>query len=158
MILIVPMQTTMFLQGREGTVVFEIRTNFSFNENNLFDCYIQIFQQNSKYQASESSTRWKLESRHREESYKVIKKQRHWTQNTDTTAMLTLVSSYSKIRSNLLLCSPDFLLVARCLLQVTRCKDFSTFFTEKSEQQIIEKVVNQWDLGQSNRNLQQKEH
>ena len=144
MILIVPMLTTMFLQGREDTVVFVIGTNFSFIENNLFDCYIRMFQQNS-YQARESSTRWKLESRHQEESYKVIKKQRHWTQNTDTTAMLTLVSSYSKIRSNLLLCSPDFLLVARCLLQVTRCKDFSTFFTWKNKQHIIEKVVNQWD-------------
>ena len=144
MILIIPMLTTTFLQGREGTVVFEIGTNFSFIENNLFDCYIQIFQQNS-FQASESSTRRKLESRQQQESYIVIKKQRHWTQNTDTTAMLTLVSSYSKIRSNLLLCSPDFLLVARCLLQVTRCNDFSTFFTRKNKQHIIEKVVNQWD-------------
>ena len=53
MILIVPMLTTMFLQGREGTVVFEIGTTFSFIVNNLFDCYIQIFQQNS-YQASEA--------------------------------------------------------------------------------------------------------
>ena len=144
MILIVPMLTTMFLQGREGTVVFEIGTNFSFIENNLFDCYIQIFQQNS-FQASESSTRRKLESRQQQESYIVIKKQRHWTQNTDTTAMLTLVSSYSKIRSNLLMSSPDFLLVARCLLQVTRCNDFSGYFTWKNKQHIIEKVVNQWD-------------
>ena len=55
MILIVPMLTTMFLQGREGTVVFEIGTTFSFIENNLFDCYIQMFQQHS-YQASESFT------------------------------------------------------------------------------------------------------
>ena len=47
------MLTTTFLQGREGTVVFEIGTNFSFIENNLFDCYIQIFQQKS-YQASEA--------------------------------------------------------------------------------------------------------
>ena len=143
MILIVPMLTTMFLQGREDTVVFVFGTNFSFIENNLFDCYIQIFQQNS-FQASESSTRRKLESRQQQESYIVIKKQRHWTQNTDTTAMLTLVSSYSKIRSNLLMSSPDFLLVARCLLQVTRCKDFSGYFT-KNKQHIIEKVVNQWD-------------
>ena len=144
MILIIPMLTTTFLQGREGTVVFEIGTNFSFIENNLFDCYIQIFQQNS-FQASESSTRRKLESRQQQESYIVIKKQRHWTQNTDTTAMLTLVSSYSKIRSNLLMSSPDFLLVARCLLQVTRCNDFSGYFTWKNKQHIIEKVVNQWD-------------
>ena len=47
------MPTTMFLQGREGTVVLEIGTNFSFIVNNAFDCYIQIFQQNS-YQASEA--------------------------------------------------------------------------------------------------------
>ena len=53
MILIVPMLTTMFLQGRDGTDVFEIGTSFSFIENNLFDCYIQIFQQGS-YQASEA--------------------------------------------------------------------------------------------------------
>ena len=144
MILIVPMLTTMFLQGREGIVIFQIGTTFSFIENNLFDCYIQIFQQNS-FQASESSTRRKLESRQQQESYIVIKKQRHWTQNTDTTAMLTLVSSYSKIRSNLLMSSPDFLLVARCLLQVTRCNDFSGYFTWKNKQHIIEKVVNQWD-------------
>ena len=57
--------------------------------------------------------------------------------------MLTLVSSYSKIRSNLLMSSPDFLLVARCLLQVTRCNDISGYFTWKNKQHIIEKVVNQ---------------
>ena len=53
MILVVPMLTTMFLQGREGIVVFQIGTTFSFIENNLFDCHIQIFQQDS-YQASEA--------------------------------------------------------------------------------------------------------
>ena len=47
------MLTTMFFQGRDDTDVFEIGTSFSFIENNLFDCYIQIFQQDS-YQASEA--------------------------------------------------------------------------------------------------------